>query len=1031
MVTNILERDSAIHFPHFIVLKASAGSGKTYALTQRFTQFVLSDSVPSNNLKNILAITFTNNAAREMKVRILNWLKSLYFNDRDTIEEFSHILSIDRDTMIEKAHNLIEKILDTYSDFQVKTIDSFMTTLFKASAIDFGYQPDFEILMDHRHTLKYAFDLYIRNVRDGSDKAELFEEIISTVSESRKGSAAYIWDPSPVLLEEISNIYWKLSSLSKTPTIENPASGIADIKNRIEDGFEALEDSIVKSGLTRRSNSSYGSLLHMVREKRFSDMFGKGMTNPPVNKPPRRAPHESSQSYGAITMQWNELKELISEYAACYAYTFYIPYLHLYRDFSRVIDSVKKHQGKIFIEDINWRLSEYLDTSIVPDVYFRIGDTIFHYMIDEFQDTSPVQWKNLFPLIENSLSQNGSTFIVGDTKQAIYGFRNADYTIMKTCENNNPFPSSLHSVRELSMNYRSQQRILDFNETIFKASAQQNIQYRASAERSGLTSYTQKALDKKNDGYVEVTIVERNDHTPAEQLEIQNVIHSLRQRGYAYRDIAVLTQRNEDAVRVTTWLNEKGFPFISYSSLDIRRRKITGEIVSLLKFLNAPTDDLSFAAFILGDTFAKSISEQKDNTDIQSLHEFCFASRDIRPLYKSFQQNFGGLWENFFSVLFKYSGYLPLYDLLVQIYSVFRIFSICKEEEATLIKILEVVKDFEAAGYNSVADFLDFADKGEMNVTEWNMDVPKDTDAVTVMTVHKAKGLGFPVVIALLYEDKRRGFDYIIRESRDGVRLMKITQDIARNNPYLSEVYSEELQKDMVNRLNSLYVAFTRPQEELYVIGVAGKHVKYPIDLLKSEEFRKVRRPAKKLSMRQKTADAFRVSHHNKLIDYIPDTEESLNIQEKKRGEYIHHILFRIEFIEGEITQTVQNAIAKARDVPAPIYDTNAIMKSLVKLFQHKKFLLLFQKRQERIILREQDFLDRNGKLYRMDRVVVDPDTVTVIDYKTGTDKDMSAERKHIRQVKTYKKLLHEVFPERSVAGIIAYIDRQEIITLT
>ena len=662
MLTNILEKDSSIHFPHFIVLKASAGSGKTYALTQRFTQFVLSDTVPSNNLKNILAITFTNNAAREMKDRILKWLKSLYFNDRGTIDEFSHILSIDTQDIVEKAHNLIEEILDTYSDFQIKTIDSFMTTVFKASAIDFGYQPDFEILMDHRHTMKYAFDLYVRDVRDGSKKAELFEEIISMIIDSKKGSASYIWDPSPVLLEEISNLYWKLSALSKTPDIEKSAFSTTDIKSRLEENFEALEDSIIRSGLTRRSNSSYSSLLYMIRKKRFSDLFGKGMKNPPVNKPRKSAPHESSMSYDRILMQWNELKKLISDYAVCYAYSFYIPYLQIHRDFSSVIDSIKKRQGKVFIEDINWRLSEYLDTSIVPDVYFRIGDTIFHYMIDEFQDTSPVQWKNLFPLIENSLSQNGSTFIVGDTKQAIYGFRNADYTIMKTYENKNPFPSSQHFVRELNMNYRSQQRILDFNEKVFKISAQESVQYRESAEQSGLTTYTQKALDKKDDGYVEVTIVERNDHNPPERLEIQNVIHTLRQRGYTYRDIAVLTQRNEDAVRVTTWLNEKGVRFISYSSLDIRRRKITGEIVSLLKFLDAPTDDLSFATFILGNIFAKTISKHQDSIDVQALHEFCFTSRDTRPLYKAFQQNFISLWEDYFSGLFRYSGYLPLYD---------------------------------------------------------------------------------------------------------------------------------------------------------------------------------------------------------------------------------------------------------------------------------------------------------------------------------------------------------------------------------
>jgi ATP-dependent exoDNAse (exonuclease V) beta subunit len=133
-----------------------------------------------------------------------------------------------------------------------------------------------------------------------------------------------------------------------------------------------------------------------------------------------------------------------------------------------MIEVTKRRQGKIFIEDINRNLAEYLSAEMVPDVYFRIGETIFHFLIDEFQDTSPIQWRNLFPLLENSLSQQGSAFVVGDTKQAIYGFRDADYTIMKAFESRNPFPSAEYSVQELEVNYRSLQRILEFNDKVFK-----------------------------------------------------------------------------------------------------------------------------------------------------------------------------------------------------------------------------------------------------------------------------------------------------------------------------------------------------------------------------------------------------------------------------------------------------------------------------------------------------------------------------------------------------------------------------------
>src|SRR4030042_7082812 len=147
MANSILEKDLAIPFPHFTLLKASAGSGKTYSLTERFVQFLLSGKIPQNRLRNILAITFSNNAAREMKERILSWLKDIYFKDPDKIKELSEIVSIKKEHLPDRAGAEIDEILKNYTEFQVKTIDSFMTSIYKASAINLGYSPDFDIVM--------------------------------------------------------------------------------------------------------------------------------------------------------------------------------------------------------------------------------------------------------------------------------------------------------------------------------------------------------------------------------------------------------------------------------------------------------------------------------------------------------------------------------------------------------------------------------------------------------------------------------------------------------------------------------------------------------------------------------------------------------------------------------------------------------------------------------------------------------------------------------------------------------------------
>ncbi|HTR44781.1 MAG TPA: UvrD-helicase domain-containing protein, partial [Thermodesulfovibrionales bacterium] len=898
MGESILDKDTEITFPHFTLLKASAGSGKTHNLTRRFVQFLLSEKVPKGGLRNMLAITFSNNAAREMKGRTLSWLKKVTFDDRKVMADLLEITSLDPQVMKEKAGLLIDAILDNYSDFQVKTIDSFMTTVFKASAIDFGYNPDFEVLMSIDTLMEYSFDLFMRTAKEGTAEADFLGEIVDFLGEQKKAGESYLWDPSAALLEEIKKIYRKLSSRGKQPEIEDCGEDLRKIREEIRVTIEGIEKEIEDSGLKRHGNSSYRTILPLVRGKSFPDLIGKGFANFPVSKPAKGNSNEQA-AYDRILALWRDTEELISRFTILFVHSRCTPYVRAYQSFGNTVEAVKRQQGKVFIGDINMRLAEYLDRAIVPDVYFRLGDTIFHFLIDEFQDTSPIQWGNLFPLIENSLSQGGSLFTVGDTKQAIYGFRDADYAIMKGLEKENPFPSAEHAVRELSTNYRSRKRIVDFNERVFKERLAGNAEYREAGKRSGLTEYVQKAKEGETDeGYAEVTLLERNDNEPPERVKIQELIEQLRVRGYDYRDIAVLTQTNEDAVRATTWLNEKDMPFISFSSLDVRRRQVTGEVVALMNFLDAPTDDLSFGTFILGDVFTKMVSKEFPAVDIDTLREFCFLQRGNRPLYKAFQGTFGSLWEKYFEGLFRAAGFLPVYDLVTEIFALFRVFDNIPEEESALVKILEVVKDFEGGGFNSLRNFL-FAALDEESGQEWEMTVARNTDAVQVMTVHKAKGLGFPVVIVLLYEVRNRGFEYIVQEKDSTVCLLKINKSAAACDQDLQDLYDQERMKEMVNRLNSLYVGFTRPERELYVVGVKSRDAAYPFVLLPSEEFRpsaSAQRKVEKKSPPSVAQAPCPLLHRHRLLEFSAGPEEFITLEEKRRGEFIHRVLSLIEY---------------------------------------------------------------------------------------------------------------------------------------
>ena len=1026
MTMSILEKDSDILFPQVTVLKASAGSGKTYSLTERFVQFLLSDKIPQNHLRNILAITFSNNAAKEMKERILSWLKDIYFGDPDKIEDLSEILSLKKEHLPSKAGAAIDEILKNYTEFQVKTIDSFMTSIYKASAIDLGYSPDFEIVMAPENIMAYAFNRFLRRVREGTQEAEFLERLLDIILRSKREEAAYLWDPSKDFLEETVELYYKLSGIVKDAKIIDGEKEIESIKKEIRDAAESLDGFIEKSGLQKSGRSSFYDILKMVRNNNFPDLIDKGLISIPVNKPKKA---DENPWYEKISGQWDLLGHQIKKYIGLHATTYYTPYLKTYEAFKDILEEVKKREGTIFINDINKKLSDYLDHEIVPDVYFRIGEMIYHYLIDEFQDTSPIQWSNLFPLIENSLSQGGSLFAVGDTKQAIYGFRNADYGIMKGLESKNPFSSAHHNVKELEINYRSLEGVVDFSKEFFKKVVANHEKYRDPASRSGLIGYDQRVKeDHKGSGYVEVIKCEKSDDDPPEKRKIQDLIKELAQRGYSYSDVAILAYRNENVVNITTWLNEIEVPFISYSSLDIRTRKLTAEIVALLTFLDSPPDDLSFAGFVLGDIFRKALERDRKRFELKELHEFFFRNRKNAPLYKAFQKEFPELWEVYFEELFKSTGYLPLYDLVCEIYRLYRAFDHFRGEEATLIKILEVIKNFEGEGRNNPGDFLKYASDEEAGESDWTIDVPAGINAVKVMTIHKAKGLGFPVAIVLMYEETIRWSRYILDEETDGVNLLRINKKISEASDFLQEKYEEERHKDLVNKLNTLYVGFTRAEDELYVIGVQGKRNQFPIDLLQTADSPIGSKKAPRPRPPGPTQEDLKLYYHPDPIKLHFAAEEELNLEERLRGEFIHRVLYFIDALNENTESELERIIKRVNDELKADYPVGEMKKNLMQFMELEEIRPYFIDKPGRTIKREQDFSDPGGSLFRMDRVVIDKDQIVVIDYKTGTEK--RAEKEYMSQLRSYIRILKEIYPDKTVEGMIAYVDLGEMTLL-
>jgi ATP-dependent helicase/nuclease subunit A len=1069
----VLTPDRDLRFPEFVLLKASAGSGKTHALSLRFVQFLLSDEVrrrTRDGLSNILAITFTRNSAREMKERVLAWLKNCRFDDAEQSRQVLEIVSLPARDLARRAEEAIEGIISGYSDFQVETIDSFMASVFRASAVDLDQPPDFEIVIDGRDLVEYAFSRYLRKVFAGSPDGELFAGILDLLRLDQGSKSSFAWDPAPQVLDKLAALQSKLTAQDLELRTEDLSGERKALLERLEKSVEKIEKLISSSGLERSAKSGYNTkILPAVRERRFAGILEASLKTPPVKKPRGK---EDSAVYEKIAAAWEDLGGPVNRYKACYARSYFYPYLLAFRSFADTLDHVKRIRGTVFIEDIGRQLAGYIDQGIVPDIYFRLGDRIFHFLIDEFQDTSPIQWKNMVPLIENSLAQGGSLFVVGDTKQAIYGFRNADYRIMKELEDGGPlFGSTSVDVRELTENYRCRGAILEFVRRVFLEEARNDEKRGPIARLSGLDGWTQEAIAGRRDsGYVRYSLLERTPSTrksddgeeesgeaagedEPEKIRLQELIRELTARGYSYSDITVLTYKNENVARVAAWLNEDDVPFIPFSSLDIRKRKVVAETLRFLEFLDSPPDDLAFASFLTGDMFGGKLREDGRAPERGEWDGFLFDHRGTgdRPLYIAFRDRFPDLWDRYFEPFFKTVGYYPLYDLVTQIYRTFDVFRLFGEEEAALAKLLETIKNFEGEGRNDLRGFLEVSGDGDSADSGWTIDVPSDIQAVKIMSIHKAKGLGFPVVILFVYGESWRAPEFFLAAEEDGVHVLKITGGLAEADPGLRSVYDGVRDRDLVNQMNTLYVALTRAQSELYITGVKRPKDKYPFDLLGGavdklvEDGTWVRNEAGAASAsvpppacpkRGKPTGPQAEKHRlTGVFELPPNSREGLNYSGIRRGEMAHAILAEVENTEDGWDETVRTAIRSIRPLEPDVPAWEEVGAAIVRYFRDSPVRGLFGKKKGRKVLREASFCGADGRVFRMDRVIIDEDGITVLDYKTGTDPDpvrRAARADGDRaQVRRYTEILRDVFPGLEVRATLARIDEGTVEDVT
>jgi ATP-dependent helicase/nuclease subunit A len=1033
----VLERDVELNLPSFRIVSASAGSGKTYTLTLRYVQLLLSPRIPNNSLKNILAITFTNNAAAEMRQRVLRMLKEVALGKKETVAAVREVVSLSEDELRARARRTVDNILDNFSDFQVRTIDSFLGQVFRASAFEFGFNPEFEVVMSNSELVDLAFELYAKQIRPGSPVADEFKRMSETIGQITKSGGGYLWDPYAKIAKKVKDLQSLVASQRAEVRVADWQKEIDAALLEAQEAAAQIQKIIDRYGAT--INRYLREDLEMIKSGEWAELLVRTPRDKVVNVGKTKAEKMSAEACDKEAQgPLKRLNECLGRIAGAYARNYFRPYASVLSMIAETLESVRRTRGRLFIGDINKAIVRSLNQEVVPEVYFILGDRIAHYLIDEFQDTSPIQWAALSVLAGNALSEGGSLLLVGDTKQSIYGFRGADWQIMRNLiDGKDGFPSAEAVTKPLEINRRSGEKIVLYTKELFRYFDDSDT--RVAADRSGLLGFDQRALpENEGRGVVEVVQLTRNAAEPAERKKIVDIIKSARQRGYRFKDIAILTPRNADVIEISGWLNEERIlasegdtvgqpiPFVSHSSLDVRIQPVTTEMIALLQFLDSPIDDLAFATFILGGIFPQYCRRTGQPVSHQEIEQFIHRSRIGRhgPLYKAFERDFPNQWKSAFESLFAMVGYAPLYDLVVEAYKVLDLFSTCPDEGRVLVKFLEVVKEFEESGSNSIKDFLEFTGE-EDEEGEWNVDSEETADAVRLMTVHKSKGLEFRIVIVLLSEAGTRGADPIVLSKEDGIELLHVSSKLKDRSAELEEIYADQRMKGLTDTLNALYVVLTRAEDELYVIALsAKKEPKVPCSLLTPSEIPAGSLPRADEKRRVKGGSPeqlIRPSVHAMRRHVGPVRDEKLGFDETRRGDALHLVLAQLDFVDGSTRACVEAAVAH---VGSSGFDPGETCAIITAFLDESGIMEHFRPLPGRRVLNEQEFVSRNGDLYRADRVVVDEGAVTVIDFKSGREHD---EDKYRQQIGNYMEMAAEVFGTRNVKGCIAYVDLRKI----
>ncbi len=1022
-------------FPQVLIVEASAGSGKTYALAKRYIQLLITPRLKPEEipLNTILAITFTNKAAIEMKERILEFLKKIAldkFEDGKEKENFLASLHVDKEAARKKSYKIMDYLTRNYNFFQVQTIDSFINAILSGCAFRLDLSANFKTEKYYGDYLSYSMDKLIDKAGADKDVLNLFHNFLRhyLFIENKSG-----WFPRQYILSILKSLYSKNNRLSGRFIRNNTeAKDLISLKKSVLNLMTDLTGNL-PGGTDKRFLNSLSNFLERNKEgfdiDDIPDFFGR--TDFPINKN-HGVPDNIRKLWQRIG---NGIKELC-ELESGSAYNYYVDILN---EVLRELKEITARDDVLFLEALNKEAQRLLgEKSFLPELYCRLATRFKHFLIDEFQDTSRLQWENLLVMIEEALSTDGSLFYVGDKKQAIYRFRGGEVSLIESVREH--FPDFNLIPGTLNKNYRSQREIVEFNNMVFS--------------KENITGFISRIKDKKKDGlapgdtdikkildifegsrqeykegetqgYVRSGFIDGKNNEEIDEITREktlNLLEDLKKR-FSLKDIALLARKNNEVAVLTSWLLEKGIPVESEKTLNIKENPYIKELISFLNFLNSPIDNLSFASFILGDIFLKTSGLTR-----QDIQGFIFriqgpGNEEKTYLYREFRKEFLSIWETLIEEFFRSVGFVPLYELVISILSRFNVVQGFSDYQGFFMKFLEFIKEHEEE-HSSISSFLEFFKKAPdedlyVNVTEG--------DSVKILTIHKAKGLEFPVVIIPFLELNVKVEPEVVLSNNGDLRLIRIKKGYANFSPRLAGLYREEYLKYLIDELNSIYVALTRAKDELYIFipAKAERGDNLAGALFPEKDFERGKKSEHKNPHDKEEILPIEIppSEYKDWIPLLRDEfiEEGILKDRDKilKGEVGHYLLSFIGNLHNQDKDlVVREALEKLRFQYPSLSNPGEYVATINKLLENKSLRPYFEVRDGEVYL-EKEIVDSYGNTKRIDRLIVRLGEVLIIDYKSSKENNTA----YYEQMLQYMKIIREIYTDLNVRGILVYLD--------